>query len=250
MFSFFKKKESVQPSQGGIPPVLLELRKTLYTNASLDPFLARLQDDAKSVFPWRNFMAANEALKADHKDRAISQLKEIVGTTSGLETRTRLQAWHTLVSLGEMPVDTLRGYTQGVVIENHTAQGLEIVAAYIDYSARYWNTMGDGVIWDARDPEIDQLIFNLLSVGFDISKKIGVGLRDTLPVPEKGHIRIFIMAYDGSTVGQQPYEQLSKDPMGRVAIDAGSKLMKALMKKQKKKNEMVRYAPSTEKQKT
>jgi hypothetical protein len=58
------------------------------------------------------------------------------------------------------------------------------------------------------------------------------------------------MAYDGSTVGEQPYEQLSKDPMGKVAIDAGSKLMKGLLKKQKSKNEVVRYASSTEKQKT
>jgi hypothetical protein len=248
MFSFFKKKENVQQAQSGISPVLLDLRKTLYTNASLDPLLARLGDDSKSVFPWRNFVAVNEALKEGDKDRAILRLKEIVGA-DGLETRTRLQAWHTLVSLGEMPVDTLRGYTQAVVIENHTAKGLDIVAAYSDSSARYWNPTGGGVIWDARDPEIDQLIFNLLSVGFEITKRIGVGLRDTLPVPEKGHIRIFIMAYDGSTVGEQPYEQLSKDPMGRVAIDAGSKLMKGLLKKQENKNEVVRYSSSTEKQK-
>ena len=241
MFSFLKKKDDAQQPKGGIPPVLLELRKTLYTNASLDPFVAGLSDDARSVFPWCNFVAANEALKADNKESAISELKEIVGA-QGLETRTRLQAWHTLVSLGVMPVDTLRGYTQGVFIENHTSQGLEIVAAYSDYSARYWNPSGGGVIWDARDPEIDKLIFNLLSVGFDISKRIGVGLRDTLPVPEKGTIRIFIMAYDGSTVGEQRYEQLSKEPMGRVAIDAGSKLIQGLKKKQKKHNEMVRYS--------
>jgi hypothetical protein len=249
MFSFFKKKDTVQPSQGGIPPVLLDLRKTLYTNTSLDPMLARIQEDSKSVFPWRNFVAANEALKEGNTDGAISQLKEIVGA-EGLETRIRLQAWHTLVALGEMPVETLRGYTQGVVIENHTAKGLDIVAAYSDYSARYWNHAGGGVIWDARDPDIDQLMVNLLSVGFEITKRIGVGLRDTLPVPPQGNIRVFIMAYDGSTVGEQPYEQLSKDPMGRVAIDAGSKLMKGLMKKQKKEDQMVRYSSSPEKQMT
>ena len=139
-------------------------------------------------------------------------------------------------------MDTLRGYTQGVVMENHTAKGLDIVAGYVDNSARYWNNAGTGVIWDARDPEIDKLIFNLLSVGFEITKRIGVGLRDTPPVPEKGFIRFFIMAYDGSTVGEGRFDQLSKDPMGRVAIDAGLKLMTALMKKQKNKNQMVRYS--------
>ncbi len=244
MFSLFKKKDQTQQQnpQGGIPPVLLELRQTLYTNASLDPFLARIQNDSNSVFPWSNFVAANQALKENNKDKAISQLKEIVGTAQGLETRVRLQAWHTLVSLGERPVDTLRGYTQGVVMENHTNKGLDIVAGYVDNSARYWNNAGTGVIWDARDPEIDKLIFNLLSVGFEITKRIGVGLRDTPPVPEKGFIRFFIMAYDGSTVGEGRFDQLSKDPMGRVAIDAGLKLMTALMKKQKNKNQMVRYS--------
>ena len=239
MFSLFKKKDN---SQGEIPPVLLDLRKTLYTNESLDPLLQRIQNDSKSVFPWNNFIVANQALKENNKDRAISQLKEIVGTTQGLETRIRLQAWHTLVSLGELPVETLRGYTQGVVMENHTDKGLDIVAAYVDNSARYWNHAGTGVIWDARDPEIDKLIFNLLSIGFEITKRIGVGLRDTPPVPEKGYIRFFIMAYDGSTVGEGRFDQLSKDPMGRVAIDAGFKLMTALMKKQKDKNQMVRYS--------
>lgn len=239
MFSFFKKKEN--DSQGGIPQVLLELRKTLYTNASLDPLVAGLPDEARSSFPWCNFIAAHEALKQGNKEVAISELTQIAGV-EGLEARVRLQIWHTLVSLGVLPVDKLRGYTQGVFIENHTAQGLEIVAGYSDYSARYWNNIGGGVIWDARDPDIDKLIFNLLSAGFEISKRIGVGLRDTLPVPEKGNIRIFIMAYDGSTVGEGPYGQLSKEPMGRVAIDAGAKLIQALKKRQKKQNEMVRYA--------
>ena len=242
MFSLFKKKDKPQEPQGDIPPVLLELRETLYTNASLDPFLARVQSDALSVFPWCNFIAANEALKGGDKAGAVSQLKEIVGTKNGLNTRIRLQAWHTLVSLGELPVETLRGYTQGVVIENHTDKGLDIIAAYVDYTARYWNYAGTGVIWDAREREIDQLIFNLLSVGFEVTKRIGIGLRDAPPIPENGHIRIFIMAYDGSTVGEGRYEQFSKDPMGKVAIETGFKLMTALMKKQKNKNEMTRYA--------
>lgn len=232
MFSLFGKKKVEQP-QGGIPAVLLEVRETLYTRASLDPFLARLQEDAKSVSPWSNFAAANEALKADDKARAISQLKQIV-EAQGLDTRTRLQAWHTLVSLGELPVETLRGYTQGMIVENHMDRGLDIVAAYADNTARYWNYSGAGIIWEARDPEIDQLIFNLLSVGFEITKRIGVGLRDMPPPPDKGRVRIFVLAYDGSTVGEGLYEQLSKDPMGAAAISAAFNLMTGLMKKQEK----------------
>jgi hypothetical protein len=232
MVSLFGKKDKikVEPPDGGIPPMLLDLRETLYTRASLDQFLARIQEDAKSSFPWSNFVGANEALKAGDKARAISQLRQI-HESKGLDTRIRLQCWHTLVSLGESPVETLRGYTQGVVVENHTKQGLDIVAAYSDHSARCWNYTGAGVIWDARDPKIDQLIFDLLKVGFEITKRIGIGLRDVPPVPEKGNVRIFIMAYDGSTVGEGRFDQLSKDPMGRVAIDTGQNLMKVLIAK-------------------
>jgi len=233
MFSLFGKKDKkkVEQPKGGIPSVLLALRETLYTNASLDPFLARVQDGAKSAFPWLNFVAANQALKDGDKAKAIASLRQIV-ETQGLNTRIYLQAWHTLVSLGELPVETLRGYTQGVVIENHMDQGLDIVAAFTDHTARYWNYSGTGIVWETRDPEIDELVFNLLSVGFEITKRIGIGLRDIPPVPPKGNVRIYIAAYDGSTIGEGLYEELSKDQMGGAAIGAAFQLMTGLIKKQ------------------
>ena len=239
MFSLFGKKKE-QPEINALP-MLLELRESLYTRESLEPFIARMQPDVLSQFPWSNFVAANQALKDDDQAQAINCLKEIVGTQGGLETRIRLQAWHTLVSLGELPILTLRGYTQGVIIENHTDKGLDITAAFVDNTARYWDHTGAGVVWMARDPAIDKLIFNLLSVGFEITKRIGVGLRDTPPPPEKGNIRIFVMAYDGSTVGEGRFDQLSKDPMGIAAITAGNNLMKALMTKRgsRKANDVV-----------
>jgi len=230
---FGKKDKPAQPPQPApIPPVLLQLRETLYTNSTLDPFVSRLQPDALSTAPWSNFVAANKALKAGDNASAISQLREITNMP-GLDTRTYLQAWHTLVTLGEQPVESLRGYTQGVVIENHMKHGLDIVAAYADHTARYWNYSGTGVVWEARDPEIDKLIDNLLGVGFEISKRIGIGLRDTPLIPKPEHIHIFIMAYDGSTIGTGGYENLAKDPMGNAAITAGINLMQALIKKQK-----------------
>lgn len=234
MFSLFGKKDKKpqQKPQDVIPPVLLALRETLYSNSSLEPIISRIKDDSKTIFPWSNFVSANQALKDGDNAKAISQLKQIA-ETQGLNTRIYLQAWHTLVSLGEVPLETLRGYTQGVIVENHMDQGLDIVAAYADYTARYWNYTGTGIVWEARDPEIDKLVFNLLSVGFEITKRIGVGLRDTPPVPQKGYVRIYVMAYDGSTLGEGLYDQLSKDQMGAAAIGAAFNLMTGLIQKQK-----------------
>lgn len=233
MFSFFKKKDKPGPKpQGGIPPVLLGLRETLYTNASLEPMISRLQDDARTSFPWSNFFEASEAMRKNDTARAIHVLKQIVDA-DGLETRIYLQAWHTLVNLGELPPEPLRGKVQGAVIENHMDQGLDIVAGFADHTARYWNYSGTGIVWDARDPKIDEIVDILMQVGDEIMKRVGIGQRDLLPVPQKGNIRIFLMAYDGTCFGEGSYDSMYQDDMGKYAINMAYALMMALMEKQK-----------------
>jgi hypothetical protein len=153
--------------------------------------------------------------------------------TEGLNTRVYLQAWHTLVSLGEFPPELLRGKIQGAVIENHMDQGLDIVAAYADHTARYWNFSGTGVVWETRDPEIDKRIDDLFHVGQEILKRIGIGQRDLLPIPPKGSIRIFLMAFDGTCFGEGAYDNLYQDEMGKYAINAAYGLMMGLIDKQK-----------------
>lgn len=236
MFSLFGKKErrKIEPPRAGTHPMLYDLRETLYTRASLDPFLARLKEDSKTRFPWSNFFAAADAMKAGDNAGAVSLLKQIV-EKQGLNTRIHLQAWHTLRSLGEWPPESQRGYLQGMVVENHMDHGLDIVAAFRDYTARYWNYSGTGVVWEARDREIDPLIVNMLAVGDAIMKKIGIGQHEPPPVPEKGYLRIYLMAYDGSCFGHGLFEQLSRDKMGNAAIDTAIKLMNGLTKKQRKK---------------
>ena len=232
MFSLFGKKDKKEKPQNAIPPVLLAIRETLYSNASLEPVISRIKEDSKTIFPWSNFVEANQAMKKNDKAKAINLLKQVVDA-NGLDTRIYLQAWHTLVSLGELPPESTRGQIQGAVIENHMDHGLDIVAAYGDHSARYWNYSGTGIIWDARDPKIDEVIDILLNVGQEIMKRVGIGQRDILPIPPKGNIRIFLMAYDGSCFGEDLYERLSQDDMGKYAIKMAYGLMMELIEKQK-----------------
>jgi len=234
MFSLFGKKDKKpQPKpQDSIPPVLLAIRETLYSTSSLEPMLSRIKDDSKTIFPWSNFMEANQALKKNDQAKAVGLLKQIVDA-DGLNTRIYLQAWHTLTNLGELPPEPLRGQVQGAVIENHMDHGLDIVAAYADHTARYWNYSGAGIIWETRDPKIDEVIDILLNVGQEIMKRVGIGQRDLLPVPPKGNIRIFLMAYDGSCFGEDLYDRLSQDEMGKYAIKMSYALMMELIEKQK-----------------
>ena len=234
MFSLFGKKDKVQQkAQPGIPPVILQMRETLYSNASLRPMLSRIKDDAKTIFPWTNFFEADQAMKVNDSARAVTLLKQITDA-EGFNTRIYLQAWHTLMSLGEQPPESLRGVIQGIVTEYHMDNGLDIVAAYTDHTARYWNYSGAGIVWESRDPEIDKLIDDLLKVGQEIINKIGAEPRENLPIPTQGKIRIFLMAYNGSSFGEGLYDQLIKDQMGNYAINASYNLMMGLMKMQEK----------------
>jgi hypothetical protein len=236
MFSFLKKdKKKTMPAQpqGGVPPHLLALRETLYPRASLDEYVSGLNTEALGSFPWSNFVAANESLQRGDQTAAISRLTQIVETEQ-LPTRVYLQAWHMLRSLGVMPSADLSGRLQGAVLEYYMEnQGLDIVAAYSDYSARYWNYSGTGIVWDARAKDIDQLITDMMVVDQAIMQNIRVGQHEAPPVPERGFVRIFLMAYDGACFGYGLYDQLVKDKMGGAAIHAAYNLMTGLMKKKK-----------------
>jgi hypothetical protein len=111
--------------------------------------------------------------------------------------------------------------------------GLDIVAVYADHTARYWNYSGTGIVWEARDPKIDEGIDILLNVGQEIIKRVGIDQRDLLPIPPKGKIRIFFMAYDGSCFGEDLYDRLSQDDMGKYPIKMAYTLMMLLIEKQK-----------------
>ena len=129
----------------GFPPVILAMRETLYSNASLEPIIGRIKDESKTIFPWSTFVEAIQALKNNDNARAVALLKQVT-ETKGLDTRIYLQAWHSLIGLGELPPESVRGLIQGVVVEYHMDQGLDIVAAYADHTARYWNYSGTGIV--------------------------------------------------------------------------------------------------------
>ncbi len=47
-------------------------------------------------------------------------------------------------------------------------QGFDLVAAYVDHSARYWNFSGAGVVWEHPDSSLDAIIDQL----FEASKQV------------------------------------------------------------------------------
>ena len=135
MFNVFKKKESVKP---------ITIRDTLFGDM---PMSAWPQGEDATAEPWLSFIKARKFLEKKDKSSAAAVLRQI-SEMPGIEPRHYLQAWHFLRQLGVNPPADKAKIVYGVVVEVGMQNGADIVAAYIDYTARYINYTGAGVIWE------------------------------------------------------------------------------------------------------
>ncbi|SRR6266508_2101224 len=124
----------------------------------------------------------------------------------GLEARLHLQAWHCLRTLGELPPERIAREVKGVVVEVGLEGGADLLAAYSDHTARYWNfRAGTGIIWDVPgDTEVASLVDALLQAGEAVVNDTGPwdGVRP--PVPPKGKARINVLTLGGLHLDRTP----------------------------------------------
>jgi hypothetical protein len=110
------------------------IRDTLFGDWSIDGWGAT----EGSAEPWGSFAAARTAISASDAHSAAAALRRIIAMP-GLESRHYLQAWHFLRQLGVQPPTDQAKNALGVVLEIALPQGLDLLAAYADGSARYYN---------------------------------------------------------------------------------------------------------------
>ena len=168
--------------------------------------------------PWK-------VLFADRKDTASLQA---IAMDEGQESRVRLLALNALRGLGT-PIETSR--LLGVVIEVGLDEGLDTLAAYRDGSARYINHSGKLIIWETREPEIDDLIRELLSASEEVVRKIGPWEGTRLPPPGAGIVRMTFLVSDGLYFGQAPMSVMQNEPTGGPVIASALRLLSALIEK-------------------
>ena len=116
-----------------------------------------------------------------------------------------------------------------VIIEVGLPEGLDVVAAFKDGSARYINYSGKLIIWETRTNESDELISQLFSDSMDVVNKIGPWTEARRPAPTAGNIRLSFIVSDGLYFGEGPFEVLQNDPMGGPVIADAIKLMSFLI---------------------
>ncbi len=112
--------------------------------------------------------------------------------------------------------------------------GLDIIAAYADLSARYYNYSGAGVVWERPDATLDAPIQQVLSSGRVVAAQLGPWKGPRPPAPPQGIARVNMLTPSGLHFGEGSLQALASDPLGGPVIATAMALMRALIGKTKK----------------
>jgi hypothetical protein len=113
--------------------------------------------------------------------------------------------------------------------------GADIVAAYADYTARYLNYSGAGVIWEHPNTSLDAEIEALLKAGQAVANVIGPWEQARPPAPQDDNVRLNMLTPSGLHFGYGSFKSLYDEPMGRSIIDPATRLMQSLIAKDKRR---------------
>jgi hypothetical protein len=217
VFDFLKKNKKTEPRKD-------PLRDALFADMSLSVWSGK----ASAGEPAASFTHANDSINSGALDAARTALRKIVDTP-GLESRHYLQAWNHLRSLGVNPPPEKAKDVIGFVMELPFNNGVDLLAAYTDHIARYYNHGGAKVIWERPTDRLDKLIDNLFAASRNVVQQIGPWTEPRRLDPPEGYVRINFLTPGGLHFGEGPQNLLTKDPLAGPVLAAAFPLMKAMM---------------------
>jgi hypothetical protein len=182
------------------------------------------------LFPWITFASAREHLASGRREAAFDCWRQII-EHRGLEPRQYLQAWHFLRQHGEAPPPDVAKQVLGIVVEVAMPEGLDLLAAYPNHSARYYNFSGAGVVWEHPDSSLDPAIDQLLEASRQVVAQLGPWKEARPAPPPRDHARLSFLTPSGLHFGQGPMDVLARDPLGAQVLQLASELMRALIAK-------------------
>jgi hypothetical protein len=168
------------------------------------------------IYPWKDLLAANPSDEA---------LKKIIDDNDA-EARHKALAAHLLAMRG-ISCDNRRIF--GVIVEVGMDEGLDVLAAYSDGTARYINYSEKLIVWETRTQESDQLVGDLFHAANTLVEQIGPWDGARRPPPAAGNARLTFLVSDGLYFGEGQLGALSQDPLGAPVIDGAIKLMTFLI---------------------
>lgn len=176
-----------------------------------------------SRYPWTLISAAYIQIQLGKVEEAKRYLRAI--TLISQEALVQLWAWHNLRRLGKNPTSPLAEHVLGIIIEVPYEESTDILASYVDGTARYINHQGAEIVWDDEDQEITPLVLE----GFRIARPMGElnQLHSDNPIPE-GEVRLSIMTPSGIYIWEGSPEDGSD--VSRLFVQQAA-LLKALVNK-------------------
>lgn len=157
-------------------------------------------------------------------------LLDVAGDTAQ-ESRVRLLAAHRLRSFSQnMPPLALLG----VVVEVALDEGLDVVAAYADGTARYLNHSGSAIVWESPNVESNQLVENVLRHSITVVNQIGPWDGERMAPPSRGTVRLSFLVSGQLYFGQGPVDVFFQDPMAGPVLNATLQLMQYLTSQPRK----------------
>jgi hypothetical protein len=170
----------------------------------------------RDAYPWSAVWDTN-ATSAD--------LRKITDDWN-LETRPKILAANLLLNRGQ-PLPGKRIFA--VIVEVAMDEGLDVLAAYEDGTARYINYSGKLIVWDATTSESNELVVDLFLAARKLVEKIGPWEQERLPPPPNGNTRISFLVSDGLYFGEGPFNAIASDQLGGPVINRAGKLMNYLV---------------------
>ena len=202
------------------------LRDTLYGDCALSLWPA--SDPGPDAYPWSVFAAARAQMARGDREGAVKNWYAIA-YQPGLEPRHYLQAWQFLRQNGQQPPPETARQVLGIVVEVRMPQGLDLLAAYRDYSARYYNFSGRGVVWEHPNDSLNGLIDALLAAAAQVVSKIGPWSQARPLAPPNGQARLSFLTPSGLYFGQGAMDVLYRDSLGGPVLYHAGKLMEAMI---------------------
>lgn len=142
------------------------------------------------------------------------------------ESRIRLLAYHQLRQVGQVITSK---ELLGVIVEVGLQEGLDVLAAYADGTARFLHHTGRVIIWEnGTDSRSRQLIDSLFAESAKVVTQIGPWDQPRRSAPVSGMARISFLVADGLYFGEAPINHLFSDPLASPALRAATTLMQFL----------------------
>jgi hypothetical protein len=170
------------------------------------------------VYPWDVLLS---------EAPVVSDLQKIIMDTL-LESRLRLLACYLLKKLGQLPKEKI---LLGVIVEIGMEEGLDVLAAYRDGSARYINFTGRLLIWDTSDLQSALITKSIFDASEKIVAQIGPWNQPRRACPSAGNLRISFLVSDGLYFGEGPVNTLFSDPVASPALTAATSMLKYITDK-------------------